>query len=947
MFRFIWGQLRGRAGRSVALLAGVLVATTGFVVLTGATTTSRLEVTGAVERNTRAAYDILVRPPGARTPLEAERRLVRPNYLSGLYGGITLKQYEQVQAVAGVNVAAPIAMLGYSTSYVPVSIDLTDAVDPSLDRQVIRIDPAYVAERGLSAAPGKPTYVYVTRRPLIHADFDPNTPDSARYTDGRVYSVSEACGPVPREVQPDGTSRPVCDPRTAVVEGNPGWSERELWAVVSARLLPDGRFEVTPGPLWRNSPLDSTPTTTTDRLVLEKLLTVPFLLAAVDPDAEQRLVGLADAVVDGRPLNPADTLVDDTPPGFFPQRSVPALTTNRPYLDGGLQARLTRLPAAQPAGLPPDALEKTLGQATGIPAGDRQVDLTESYQALLARGLGADGIGFGCCRGQIQVLAQPGAVDYERGPDETLRVARASPPDPAIFGDRNDPWTLPRPALSDDFGFREVRRLVVPADNALHSWNAVGVFDPNKLTGFGELSKVPLETYEPPTAEGADDPSRAALGGQPLLPSGNPAGYLSAPPLVLTTLESVPKLLEASNWANTRAPISAIRVRAADVDGYSERSAERVRLIAERIATETGLDVDITLGSSPAPQTVELPAGSFGRPDLRLTENWSALGVASVITKAVDRKSAALFLLVLVVCVLFLGNAVTAAVRDRRPQLATLSCLGWPARRIGALILGEVTLLGLAAGLLAVGLAFPLGAALGIGIDWRRALLAVPVALLLTLVAGLTPALRAARAHPAAALRPPVATARWVRRPRTLPGLALINLIRTPGRTLLGAAALAIGVAALTLVTAAAWAFEGAIVGSLLGDAVSLSVRSADAMAAIATVLLGAAAVADVLYLNIRDRSAELATLRATGWTDAALGRLIGYEGLLLGALGAVAGAGLGLGGAAWLVGDLPPALVLVAATVALTGVLVTCIAALVPAALLRRLPTAQLLAQE
>ncbi|MGE7317789.1 transcription termination factor Rho [Staphylococcus capitis] len=165
--------------------------------------------------------------------------------------------------------------------------------------------------------------------------------------------------------------------------------------------------------------------------------------------------------------------------------------------------------------------------------------------------------------------------------------------------------------------------------------------------------------------------------------------------------------------------------------GYSERSAERVRLIAERIAQATGLDVDITLGSSPAPQTVELPAGAFGRPDLRLTENWSALGVASTITKAVDRKSAALFLLVLVVCVLFLGNAVSAAVRDRRPELAVLACLGWPARQIGALLLGEVATLGLAAGVLAVGLAFPLGAALGIRVDWERALLAVPVALLL------------------------------------------------------------------------------------------------------------------------------------------------------------------------------------------------------------------------
>jgi ABC-type antimicrobial peptide transport system permease subunit len=163
----------------------------------------------------------------------------------------------------------------------------------------------------------------------------------------------------------------------------------------------------------------------------------------------------------------------------------------------------------------------------------------------------------------------------------------------------------------------------------------------------------------------------------------------------------------------------------------------------------------------------------------------------------------------------------------------------------------------------------------------------------------------------------------------------------------LGAGALAIGVAALTLVAAAAYAFRGAIVGSLLGDAVSLSVRGADAVAVVATVLLGAAAVADVLYLNIRDRAAELAALQAVGWTDAALARLVTYEGAAIGVLGATTGAALGLAGAAWLVGGVPGALVLVAAVAAAGGALATVLATLIPAALLRRLPTARLLAEE
>ncbi|MEU7997872.1 FtsX-like permease family protein [Micromonospora sp. NPDC049060] len=942
MLDIIWRQLRGRAGRSVALLLGVLVATTGFVVLTGATTTSRLDVTGSVERNTEAAYDILVRPKGTRTPLEAERRLVQPNYLSGLFGGITTAQYDQVKAVTGVDVAAPIAMLGYSTAPVPTPLDLTDAVDRSLDRQVIRVDPRFVAERGLSGAPGRPRFVYVTTHPLIYPRTDvAQSSDSTPYTDGRSYPWA-ACGwAAPREVLPDGRTQAVCDPRSTL--GSPGaYSERQEWSLVAVRLLPDGRFEAGGGVLADGGTESSS---TSDRLRIAVSLTVPLLLAAVDPAAEDRLVGLGGALVDGRALGQDDTVAVKRT-GGTEMHSVPVLATSSPFVDEELRASFTRLPAARPAGVGLAELEQALGRGPALPAGEAHHDVAAGWRARLATGLSPDG----CCFGQLQTMVQAGPTRYDRLPDGTLRVGALPAADPAVYGDQATFNPYPRPWLAEDTGARSLRRLAlkkaVPG-TLYRSWRAVGVFDPAKLTGFSDVGRVPLETYEPPTAQGADAASRDALGGRALEPGGNPAGHLAAPPLLLTSLASVPKLLAGGGSPQLAAPISAIRVRVADVGGYSDRAAEQVRLVAERIAQVTGLDVDITLGSSPAPQAVELPAGSFGRPALRLTEEWSALGVASVITKAVDRKSVALFVLVLVVCALFLGNAVAAAVRDRRSELAVLACLGWPARRIGALILGEVAALGLAAGLLALALAVPLGAALGIDVGWRRALLAVPVALLLALVAGLTPALRAARAHPAAALRPAVATARWVRRPRTLVGLALANLARTPGRTLLGAGALAIGVAALTLVTAAGYAFRGAIVGSLLGDTVSLSVRGADTMAAVATVLLGAAAVADVLYLNIRDRAAELATLRAVGWSDAALGRLIAYEGLALGLLGAVTGAGLGLAGAAWLVGALPGTLVAVAASVAATGVLVTSVAALVPAALLRRLPTARLLAEE
>ena len=137
------------------------------------------------------------------------------------------------------------------------------------------------------------------------------------------------------------------------------------------------------------------------------------------------------------------------------------------------------------------------------------------------------------------------------------------------------------------------------------------------------------------------------------------------------------------------------------------------------------------------------------------------------------------------------------------------------------------------------------------------------------------------------------------------------------------------------------------VVGSLLGDAVAVQVRGVDYVAVAATVTLGVLAVADVVFLNIRERAAELATIRSFGWRESALARLVVTEGAVIGVAGSMAGAALGLAGAAEFAGQLLPRLVLTAAAAAAAGVLVTVGATLLPARLLRHLPAPYLLAEE
>jgi putative ABC transport system permease protein len=64
--RLAWSQVRFRTGRALALLAGMLVATTAFTVLTAAARTAQIRTIGTVNSHFQPAYDILVRPAGCR-----------------------------------------------------------------------------------------------------------------------------------------------------------------------------------------------------------------------------------------------------------------------------------------------------------------------------------------------------------------------------------------------------------------------------------------------------------------------------------------------------------------------------------------------------------------------------------------------------------------------------------------------------------------------------------------------------------------------------------------------------------------------------------------------------------------------------------------------------------------------------------------------------------------
>jgi len=934
---FVWSQFRFRRGRVTVLGVAILVAAVSFVLLTSSAKTSSLKTHGTIGTSFRPAYDILVRPRGTKTRLEQDARLVRPNYLSGIFGGITLAQWEVIKSLRSVDVAAPVANLGYLLPFAYQQLPLNRFLDKGT-RQIFRVQPRWRAYNGRSEYQDSFTgYVYVTRRP---ATYDRLQGLEENLGNGRVTHPCAGFG--------------LFNLRGASAPRSPFSSKRALSCFSAAS--PDARAQIFPNDYQGRG--------------IGQSVTVifPILVTAIDPAEEAKLVDLPRTLVSGRYLRPRDDAdYDEACLDCGPV--LPALLSTRTYVDESLVVDIDRL-RLQSTGA---SLAKALSHDSAPAFLTRQhgklvARLTFSARSMYPRAV-AQATRWQPHKGYRGLGASnywtSGTVRYRVVERDKLRALPVHVPISVWRSSNHQGW-YPAPAENRDVSFRQLHN---HPDNQTQcgptgvSFRAVGKFDPRRLRGFSRLSRVPLESYVPPEATAADAASRRALGGKPLTPTLNLADYISQPPFMLTNLRSALRLL--GRWvpapgctskndrpfvfqrSSYQAPISAVRVRVKGVKGPDSLSLERIKVVAQKIHDKTGLTVDITAGSSPHPLLVEVPAGKFGRPDLLVREGWSKKGVSVTFLRALDRKDLLLFVLILLICGFFLSNGALAAVRARRAEIGTLRTLGWPGRAIFGAVLAELAGVGLIAGVSGAVLALGLVEIFDLHLDLWRVVLVIPLAVGLALVAGFVPALLAGRGQPLDALRPPIAGGGRLRRVSSIVTLAFANLLRLPARTLLGAAGLFVGAAALTVLVAIERSFGGTLVGTLLGNAISVQVRGSDFVAIGLTILLAAVSVADVLYLNLRERSAELATLRAVGWSDGQLRASVALEALGIGLIGSVAGATLGvvLGAALLGVGLLT---LLVAAVIAgAGGVAVAIAASLVPLSQVGRVTPHAVLATE
>jgi hypothetical protein len=148
-----------RAATGLAAL-GLLTATLGFILLAGTSQTTEAVLRGDLAGAWPSPYDLLVRPPGSRADPEIREALVRPNFLSGLKGGITVAQLNAIRAIPGVEVAAPIAVIGFVDWPAALQFDLGDHVGNG-PLSAFRVNTTFVGDAGMSRYPLEPRYLLV------------------------------------------------------------------------------------------------------------------------------------------------------------------------------------------------------------------------------------------------------------------------------------------------------------------------------------------------------------------------------------------------------------------------------------------------------------------------------------------------------------------------------------------------------------------------------------------------------------------------------------------------------------------------------------------------------------------------------------------------------------------------------------------------------------------
>jgi hypothetical protein len=127
MLQYLFLALRWRIEHSFLAGCGSLLAACTLVLLTTTMQTTTLQAQNIINQNARSTYDLVVVPPQTSVPAG---HTVPDDLLTPYTQGISLNQYNQIKQLPGIDVAAPIAFLGY-TQFSSPEIQISESPLPA------------------------------------------------------------------------------------------------------------------------------------------------------------------------------------------------------------------------------------------------------------------------------------------------------------------------------------------------------------------------------------------------------------------------------------------------------------------------------------------------------------------------------------------------------------------------------------------------------------------------------------------------------------------------------------------------------------------------------------------------------------------------------------------------------------------------------------------------
>ncbi len=632
---------------------------------------ARVRVASDVNANWRGAYDILVRPRGARLNLEQTYGLVEPNFLGFMgRGGISQVQLESMRSLAEVELAAPVAVVGLVRAVVTSpSIFVSKPPDrPTLYQ--VRID-AFTSD-GIADRLVQAQTAELLLGPSTIGDEFPwasSLGDISRDSEGITFTSRV---PLPAIASPMIGVDPV--------------AERAL-------LGPSAEF------------LDS--------LVGIRSGAAPLTVSTFNSKLIHDNYRVAELTL--------DMLVEGG--GASLQRPVvPLSVSRRLYAPLKLSLQIDQVGEAldaYPAGETEEARLVAARRAAGTASrniGRVELDVTEELRPFQAPSLtllwpGSEPPSGTLISSEVArdfEVRLPGRPRYRAIAPRTGSTALSYSIEPAGIASP-DSGTTPLVPTSPDVAFGVVERgkeAVYRTLDTLPLAAAQGVrlegdLDaPFFLAPLGEydlaqlelpqnqLSYVPLGAYDPPSTTLVADNVGEPLPPVEIKPTFNAAGLVAVPPLAVTDIEGA-AVLRGDN------PIDAVRVR---VKGLSDYGAE-ARTTVEGVATEIagmGFDTDIVAGSSARPVEVFVPGYWVERKPVEdlgwVEQGWTTIGAARRVESGLGLTNTVLLALGVIAALVFAATLHVTELKSRASEIAVLHGVGWNRLTIARWILAELVL---------------------------------------------------------------------------------------------------------------------------------------------------------------------------------------------------------------------------------------------------------------